>query len=265
MDDPLIHRDHWRDSTTRALVAVENGRPVGVATMWVPAAHDTRYRFHVVVDPAHCRHGTATALFRALVPLRERPLPFQAGGTGNSGRLAFARSLGARTIPLVPPPAVALSARERLRPARATVAGDSIEPDVLLAANAATYRWTHAAWAPTADGFEDVLAEAVRTEVDLGATSVALDPQGRPLALTVVYVDCDPPVITAETVAADTPDGERLLEGCLRRSFDVLASRGLSSVELDGHVSDPHLLPVWVRLEPTGQWFHLVEIPVDEI
>ncbi|MDN6794348.1 MAG: hypothetical protein L0L69_04700 [Propionibacterium sp.] len=169
MDDPLIHRDHWRDSSTRALVAVENGRSVGVATMWVPAA------------------------------------------------------------------------------------------------NAATYRWTHAAWAPTADGFEDVLAEVVRTEVDQGATSVALDPQRRPLALTVVSVDCDPPVITAETVAPDIPDGERLLGGCPRRSFDVLASRGLSSVELDGHVSDPHLLPVWVRLEPTGQWFHLVEIPVDEV
>ena len=47
----------------------------------------------------------------------------------------------------------------------------------------------------------------------------------------------------------------------IRRSLDVLAERGIEAVEFDGHVSDPHLLPVWTRLEPSGRWFHLVEVP----
>lgn len=58
------------------------------------------------------------------------------------------------------------------------------------------------------------------------------------------------------------PDGEHLVEACVRRSLDVLAQRGIADVEFDGHVSDPHFLPVLARLQPTGRWFRLVEIPV---
>ena len=41
----------------------------------------------------------------------------------------------------------------------------------------------------------------------------------------------------------------------------MLAARGETDVVFDGHVSDPHFLPVWTRLGPTGRWFHLVEVP----
>ena len=49
----------------------------------------------------------------------------------------------------------------------------------------------------------------------------------------------------------------------LRRSLEVLADRGTDVAEFDGHVSDPHFLPVWTRLSPDGRWFHLVEVPAD--
>ena len=49
----------------------------------------------------------------------------------------------------------------------------------------------------------------------------------------------------------------------VRRSLEVLADRGTDVAEFDGHVSDPHFLPVWTRLSPDGRWFHLVEVPAD--
>lgn len=86
---------------------------------------------------------------------------------------------------------------------------------------------------------------------------------GRIAAACLVYRDSTPPVVTAETVARTTPDGELLVEGCVRRSLEVLADRGTDVTEFDGHVSDPHFLPVWTRLSPDGRWFHLVEVPAD--
>ena len=77
----------------------------------------------------------------------------------------------------------------------------------------------------------------------------------------MVYRDSDRPIVTAETVSPHTPDRDRFVEGCVRRALDVLAARGVTDVEFDGHVSDPHFLPVWTRLHPTGRWFHLMEVP----
>ena len=46
----------------------------------------------------------------------------------------------------------------------------------------------------------------------------------------------------------------------MRRSLDVLAARGVERAGIGGHVTDPHFLPVWTRLAPTGGWFRLVEV-----
>jgi len=43
--------------------------------------------------------------------------------------------------------------------------------------------------------------------------------------------------------------------------MSVLAHRGLATADFDGHVSDPHFLPALSRLQPSGRWFRLVEIP----
>lgn len=67
-------------------------------------------------------------------------------------------------------------------------------------------------------------------------------------------------MLCGETTVRDTAGGERLVESCLRRTLDVLAQRGVETVEMDGHVSDPHWFPAWIRLDPTGRWFRLVEI-----
>ena len=67
-------------------------------------------------------------------------------------------------------------------------------------------------------------------------------------ALAAVYRDEDPPVVCAETTAPDVRDGERLVEGCLCFALDALAAQGVDEVRFDGHVTDPHFLPNWVKL-----------------
>lgn len=98
-------------------------------------------------------------------------------------------------------------------------------------------------------------------DVDRDATSVALDGDGTVRAIAMVYDDTVPPVLTAESTDPADPEGERLVEGCLRAALDALAARGVTQVEFDGHVSDPHFFPNWIKLDPAGRWFRLVEIP----
>lgn len=131
----------------------------------------------------------------------------------------------------------------------------------LLEANAAIYEWIHACWSPVAPGFAVVLRQGVEDDLDLDATSVAVDDAGRIRAAALAYRDTVPPVVTAETVERDAPRGERLVEACIRATLDAFAERGITEVEFDGHVSDPHFLPVWARLRPGGRWFRFVEIP----
>ena len=45
------------------------------------------------------------------------------------------------------------------------------------------------------------------------------------------------------------------------RAVDIpFMARGVERAEFDEHVTDPHFLPVWTRLAPTGDWFHVVEV-----
>lgn len=130
----------------------------------------------------------------------------------------------------------------------------------VLDANAAVYAWTHADWSPVARDFAAALSEVLEDDVDREASSAAIV-DGEIVALALVYRDSIPPILTTETTMRHTSDGERLIEACVRRSLDVLADGGVDLVTFDGHVSDPHVLPVWVRLAPGGRWFRLVEIP----
>lgn len=256
-----LHPDRWRDLDTRSVLALEDAEPVAAGMLWTSRAHDSRYWFIVVVDPQRRRRGIGTSVVQELSRMRRLPIEFITRGYEGDLELAFADGLGARTIQVVPPARVETSMRHRLRASDAAIGGDQVPLEVLTAANAASYRWTHATWSPVAEGFEQVLADEVREDADLAATSLVLGGDGHPLALSVVYDDSPFPVITAETVRRDVADGERLVGACLRRSLDVLAGRGTDVVALDGHVSDPHLLPNWTRLEPTGRWLRLVAVP----
>ncbi|GAA3753630.1 N-acetyltransferase [Microbacterium kribbense] len=257
-----LRADRWRDESTRSVVAQgEDGAILAAGIVWTSHAHDDRYWADVVVDPARRRARIGTAMFRHLSGLRARDLPFMTRGYVDDPRLAFAFALGARTIQVVPPARIELVRRTALRPLPGIAPGTEVPMSAIEDANASFYQWIHASWSPVSPEFVAAVNAGLKDDLDLASTAVAVDGQGRPRAVALVYGDTDPPVVCAETVRPDEPDGERLVEGCLRAALDALAERGLAEVEFDGHVTDPHLLPNWAKLAPSGRWFLLVEVP----
>jgi len=251
--------DRWRNEHTRSTVLEDDGGAVAAGIMWTSRVHGDRYWARIAVAPQARRLGHGTAVFRHLSALRAAPLTFMARGYVDDAALGFADALGARTIQLVPPAIISPAAHGSLRRHPSIRGVAEVAWDRVLAANAATYAWTHAAWSPVAAAFAEPLSEDLADEVDSDASSVAVV-AGEIRALVLVYRDSTP-VLTAETTAAHTADGERLVEGAVRRSLEVLAGRGVRTVEFDGHISDPHFLPVWARLAPQGRWFRIVEVP----
>lgn len=259
MGEVELRPDGWRDEHTRSAVLIDSDRVVAVGIIWTSRVHGDRYWVEVVVDPNRRREGLGTAMLEHLAELRHAPLAFQTRGYVDEDRLAFADALGARTIQIVPPALIDVGNRIALRPHPFVRPAITVSWDQLLSANARIYEWTHASWSPVGESFAAALSEGLEEEIDLEATHVAID-DGAIRAMTVAYHDSEPPIVTAEATSPDDPDGERLVEGCVRATLDVFASRGVSAVEFDGHVSDPHFHPVWVRLGPTGRWFRIVEV-----
>lgn len=255
-----LRPDRWRDEHTRSAVAMEAGHLVAAGIMWTTGVHVDRYWIEIVVDPARRRTGIGTAMFGHLADLRHDDLPFKTRGYVDQERLAFADALGARTIQVVPPALIDVSRRIALRPHDAVVPARGLPWVKLLEANASIYEWIHASWSPVGPGFAGVLNQGLEDDLDLDATSVAIDHSGRIRATAMAYRDVVRPIVTAETVERNDQDGERLVEGCVRATLDKFAQRGVTEVAFDGHVSDPHFLPVWARLQPTGRWFRIVEM-----
>jgi len=242
-------------------VALDGDEIVAAGAIWLSRVHDDRFWLEIVVDPERRRNGTGTALARHLSTLRSRDLPFMARGYVDDEALHFADALGACTIQTVPPVRAALDCRTELRPhadVRPLAGVDRLRVETAFAA---MYRWTHENWSPVRDGFEHALLEGLWDDLDVDASAVAVDASDGILALALTFADTDPALIVAETSTRDQPGGEHLVEGCIRRAMAILAHRGLTRVDFDGHVSDPHFLPALSRLRPTGRWFRLVEIP----
>ncbi len=259
--DRTLAADRWRGDETRSAVAEESGDIVAAGAVWTSRIHDTRAWLEIVVHPEHRRQGIGTALVRHLSSARARDIPFIARGYVDDAGLLFADALGATTIQIVPPARVDLAMRAVLRPHARVLPLAAVPRTRVEEAHAALYRWTHESWSPVTADFAFALNEDLWDELDVEASSVAVDDRGDILALALTYLDSDPALIVAETTARGVSEGERLVEGCIRRAMDVLARRGLTTVDFDGHVSDPHFLPALTRMQPTGRWFRLVEIP----
>jgi len=258
-----LREDGWRDADTRSSVAVDDsGAVVAAGVIWTSRAHGDRYWIDMVVDPRLRRRGIGSAMLGHLAGQRARGIPFMTRGYVDSERVTFAFACGARTIQIVPPARVRTTRAEVLRPHGAVVAASRVPFAQVLGAHADMYEWIHRGWSPVGPGFAAVVNEGLLDDLDLDASALALDDEGRVRAIAAVYLDAEPPVVCAETTRPDEPEGERMVEGCLRHSLAVLADRGVTNVDLDGHVSDPHLIPNWARLAPAGEWFLLVEIPV---
>ncbi len=256
-----LRPDRWRDDTTRAVLVFadeQDTEPIGLGRIWTSRVHPSHYWFEVVIAPDHRGRGWGRWLVGQLRELRVTPTPMRCRGFVGTTAWGFGRALGATTVQVVPPVRIDLGQRELLPRDERVVGADQVTGEQVCRAWAELYEWTHRGWSEVGEGFAAALTEDLLEELDLAASSVALDAHGQIAAMALVFDD-DPVTICAETTAPDTAQGEHLVGACLARSLDLLAGRD-AVVEFDGHVSDPHFLPHWVALSPSGPWFTLMDL-----
>lgn len=259
-----LRPDRWRSLDTRSIKVVDAGELVAVGLLWTSRVHPTdRYWAEATVAPHRRREGIGSAVVDHLAGMRHQDLPLMTRGYVDEERILFADALGAHTIQVVPPCTVDVAARTTLRPHPLVLGAEAVSWESLKVANSTIYEWTHADWSPVGPGFAETLDRILDSDLDREAASVALGPDGHIRALANAYTDREGAEVTVESVDPRDPLAERLVEGCVRRTLDVCAERGVESVQFDGHVTDPHFMPVLARLNPTGRWFRLVELVIE--
>lgn len=257
----VYFEDFTRDKHTRCLLAYHDGELVGIAAWWTARAHRTHYEFQLAVAPHLRRQGIGTALYQQARALASAPLPFFMRDYLGEPTLHFADSLGAQTIQMVPPATMPTNSAQNLREHASVRSAQSVSYPEFEQAYVDFYEWTHASWHPVSGDHRPVLARHA-TEAYNDYSSVAVDAGGQVCAVIAVFPG-NQPELCGETTTPAPYQGELLLEACLRRSLEKLANAGHTTVEADGHISDPHLFPAWAKTGAGGRWYRLVEIPAE--
>ena len=252
-----------RDEPTRWRTRVAEGPDGGIRGAVTAAHHSVhrgQYVLAVTVAPAHRRRGLGRVLVAEGLRMRTEPLPmtvqFVESDRAGAGLVRAAGGQIVQTTPNFRLDPAAMLGWAGARPAPPGVVVDDLTgaPAVELAAAwRDLYLWQHEDWCrppvsvPAVTGYAEATAAAVRRELSSGArvdgrlaafAFVAEEPGGRPTLMT-------------ETVRRDEPDGEALVAAVLADSLRRLAAAGVREVQLDGHVTDPHLHPV-TRTFPPG-------------
>lgn len=247
---------------SRTLVAETDGI-VGVATAATNRVHPGRYTAAVEVAGPWRRRGVGSALVAELqrtVP-DPRPLATKVGADDIPAR-GFAASLGAVVYQRCPgaivdptsPEVAAWIAAQEAEPEIAVMSLDHLSATELGAAFTTQYLWVHAPSSPVGDiealhSAVEEMTGAMDTELSTGSWRA-----GRLEAAVFVFgPDGDGPVeLVAETMTRDAPNGESSLAAAVARSLQAAAFRGITAVEFDGHVDDPHLAPLVESLPTTA-------------
>ncbi|MFT3943210.1 MAG: hypothetical protein QM705_05215 [Ancrocorticia sp.] len=258
---PGLFPDRMHSPNSRAMLLEINGACVAVGTMRLPRLHDSHYEIRIASLPGE-ESSAAVRLLTHLMSLRELDRPVMARGLMSSRQLTTMDAAGAHTIQMVPPTSVNTRQRHMLRRDPDVVAASAVDVHALEAALMRMYLWTHDDWARVSDENISLIPTTLGfpAAVDMEASSVVVCEYDGIRALTLVFTDSEVPFLIAETTRRDSYQGERLIEGCVRRSLDILAAQGVHEVEFDGHASDTHFFPNWMKLSPTGQWFRIVEL-----
>ncbi|HST47134.1 GNAT family N-acetyltransferase [Jatrophihabitans sp.] len=246
---PAREGERWR----RTLVACHRDQVLGAGTVVRNPVHAGRYAGAVEVATGWRRRGVATALVRALRELRPEPLPL-AGKIHESDAAArlFGQAMGARPYQRCLCPRLDLAApgltawcRDASASTDPSTSMGELDRDQIAALFEEQYRWVHERWSPvTSRPWLARISSATVADADLAASSCGWR-NGRVAAAVFAFPEPDGSVsLVAETQRRDESGGAVLLSAALARSLTVLADRGYRTVELDGHVDDPHLAPV---------------------
>lgn len=231
---------------------------IGAATIIVNPLHAGRMPCAIEVAPQWRRRGVGSILLvqmRALRPDASRPLLTKL--RPDTPGAAFVARMGGRAYQHCPGILVEASDPRVRRWAaaqpKATVTDlCALGTDVLAAAFADLYEWTHRDWSPVTDTNElmQVSSQEI-VEIDRALSTGAWD-GGRLAALALAFPSDDGIEVVAETLHPLQPDGEEFVAGALATLLETLAQRGGGRAYLDGHVTDPHLQPVVDRMPHSG-------------
>ena len=261
----LIDRIDRPDVVAR--VALYEDRIVGYAVSWLAVVHRTRRFIDVEIHPDSRGRRIGTRLVRQIQQRVERPLATKA--IAGSDAENFILSLGGEVYASCPPfelprrhfgRAIESLAEVSVGPGGA-ISGATLAPGVLETLWEQIYVWMHESWSPVDDS--EAAHEALRQELgdlEAGATRVALI-DGQPAAVAFVFVDENPTVV-AETVQADTPEGDAAVASAMSSVISWAEDAGYKRVNFDGHRGDPHFGPLASRLPLEGASLDLLEIPV---
>lgn len=239
----------WR---TEVAVAPD-GDIRGAVTLAHHSIHQGQYVLVVQVAPEHRRRGLGRQLVGVGRRMRTTTLPMTAQFfASDAASAALLRAEGAEIIQRTPG---FVLMPERMR---AWCDAQPVPPGVVVGSLAGLpvaelaaawldrYVWVHEGWTapPLSMPALSRTAAALAAEVDRDAAAGAWV-DGRLAALATVWIDpagsCE---LSAETVRRDEPDGTALVAAVLADSLRRLADRGVTAVQLDGHVTDAHLHPV---------------------
>ena len=261
LEDYELCADGWANRESHSIVLVKDGEPLGVRMMWHEELHRSHYSLQLRVAPELETEQAAAEIVGALLAQRRLNLPVTASGVVGSQQDGLLNALGVKTIQIVPPATIRTSVpTERALTGRfVTLPASAVAVENLVEAGRQMYLWTHANWAPVREEESALIGEALGVrEADLEASSVVLGDAGEVRALSLVWTDDSKAELIAETIKPDEPYGELMVESCVRRSLDQLRARSFETADFDGHATDTHFFPLWIRLEPQGKWFRIV-------
>lgn len=210
----VYFEDFTRDEHTRCSLAHQHGELLGIISWWTARAHTSYYELQLAVAPSHRRKGLGTTLYRHARAAASSPLPFFMRDYLGEPTLCFADSLGARTLQLVPPSSMSTASAQKLRRHNSVVSAQEVSYQVFEQAYVDFYEWTHASWSPVSGDHRAVLARyAAEAYNDYSSVAVAKD--GGILAVIAVFPG-SAPKLCGKLTAPSHPQGELLLEACLR-------------------------------------------------
>ena len=264
LEDFELRLDGWASRESHSIVLVKDGEPLGVGMLWHEQLHCSHYSLELRLAPESETERVATEIVGALLARRQQSLPVTASAFVGSQQDLLLSMMGAKTIQMVPPPTIRISAVTESAHSGRFVAlpASVVAAEKVVEAARQMYLWTHEKWAPVQEEESALIAEALGVrEADFEASSVVVTDMGEVRALSLVWTDGSTAELIAETTDLDEPYGELMVESCVIRSLDRLRARSFEAVEFDGHVTDIHFFPSWIRLEPQGRWFRIVELP----
>jgi hypothetical protein len=124
------------------------------------------------------------------------------------------------------------------------------------------YLWVHESWSPADPDVLHEMSPAMVARAD-AALSVYAARDRQPCATAWAFPEPTGTVIVgAETTHRDEPEAVGVLAATLAACLRNLAAAGITDVLIDGHDSDPHLVPVIATMPPCPRTpLLLVEVP----